>query len=89
MTKFQPPTRYTKPLSPNFDTDGDKLIELVNIAWKSPENPNGMQLDEWQSWLLRAILERYPADHPYYPGRLRYRQVVISMGRQVNYVGIS
>ena len=82
MTKFQPPTRYTKPLSPNFDTDGDKLIELVNIAWKSPENPNGMQLDAWQSWLLRAILERYPADHPYYPGRLRYRQVVISMGRQ-------
>jgi phage terminase large subunit-like protein len=79
---LQLPSRYTHPLSEDFVSDGDRLIELVNIAWKSPENPNGLILDEWQKWLLRAILERYPADHPTLAGRLRYRQVVVSMGRQ-------
>jgi phage terminase large subunit-like protein len=39
-------------------------------------------LDDWQKWLLRHILERYPDDHETYPGELRYRQVVCSMGRQ-------
>jgi phage terminase large subunit-like protein len=79
---LQLPTTYTKPLTEDFPTDGDKLIEFANIAWRSPENPDGLKLDDWQKWLLRAILERYPADHPTYPGRLRYRQVVISVGRQ-------
>jgi phage terminase large subunit-like protein len=79
---LQLPTLYTRPLSEDFVTDGDKLIDFANIAWRSPENPDGLQLDEWQKWLLRAILERYPADHPTYPGRLRYRQIVISVGRQ-------
>ena len=79
---LQLPTIYTPPLSEDFVTDGDKLIEFANIAWKSPESPDGLELDEWQKWLLRAILERYPDDHPKYPGRLRYRQIVISVGRQ-------
>lgn len=79
---LQLPAQFTPPLSDNFPTDGDKLIEFADIAWRSPENPDGLQLDEWQRWLLRAILERYPDDHPTYPGRLRYRQVVISVGRQ-------
>jgi phage terminase large subunit-like protein len=79
---LQLPTLFTEPLSKDFKTDGDKLIEFAEIAWKSPENPDGLQLDEWQKWLLRAILERYPDDNPMYPGRLRYRQVVISVGRQ-------
>jgi phage terminase large subunit-like protein len=39
-------------------------------------------LDEWQRWLIRAVLERYPSDHPKYPGELRYKQVIVSMGRQ-------
>jgi phage terminase large subunit-like protein len=78
---LQLPTRYTKPLSDDFETDGDRLIALVDAAWRSPENPNGLQLDEWQRWLIRAILERYPDGHPL-AGRLRYRQVVVSMGRQ-------
>ena len=55
---LQLPTLYTEPLSKDFKTDGDKLIEFAEIAWKSPENPDGLQLDEWQKWLLRAILER-------------------------------
>jgi phage terminase large subunit-like protein len=79
------PAIWTRPLGPqqrNLYTDGDKLIELVKVAWKSAEHPDGIELDEWQKWLLRHVLERYPNDHPLYPGQLRYRQVVISMGRQ-------
>jgi phage terminase large subunit-like protein len=76
------PAIYTKPLSQNFITDGDRLIELVNVAWKSPEHPEGIQLDEWQKWLLRHLLERYPGTHPQYPNQLRWRSCVISMGRQ-------
>jgi phage terminase large subunit-like protein len=79
---LQLPSLYTPPLKDDFATDGDRLIEFANIAWQSPESPEGLSLDEWQKWLLRHILERYPADHPTYPGRLRYRQVVISVGRQ-------
>jgi hypothetical protein len=66
---LQLPTTYTPPLSDDFITDGDKLIEFAKIAWSSPESPDGLELDEWQKWLLRAILERYPADHPTYPNQ--------------------
>jgi phage terminase large subunit-like protein len=52
------------------------------MAWKSPESPEGVELDKWQEWLLRHMLERYPENHPLYPGQLRYRQIVVSMGRQ-------
>jgi phage terminase large subunit-like protein len=78
------PAQYTKPLSDNFPTDGDLVIRLAEIAWKSPEIPEGLQLDEWQKWLLRHMLERYPDDHEdkNLAGKLRYRQVVVSMGRQ-------
>lgn len=76
------PAIYTKPLSEDFATDGDKLLELVRIAWRSPENPDGVELDEWQKWLLRSMLERYPDTHPTLPGRLRYRQLVVSVPRQ-------
>lgn len=78
---LQLPANYTQPLSADFPTDGDKLIELVKVAWKSPEQPEGLELDEWQVWLLRHLLERYPAGHEL-AGQLRYRQVVVSMGRQ-------
>lgn len=76
------PGTYTRPLSDDFPSAGDKLIRLVELAWKSPEYPKGLTLDPWQEWLLRHVLERYPEDHPKYPGQLRYRQVVVSMGRQ-------
>jgi phage terminase large subunit-like protein len=81
---LQLPATYTAPLSEDFESDGDALLALADIAWKSPENPDGLQLDEWQKWLLRHILERYPANHPNpeLSGRLRYRQVVVSLGRQ-------
>ena len=79
---LQLPARYTQPLSENFDTDGDRLIELMSLCWVTPETDKPIELDEWQRWLLRRMLERYPADHPKYPGQLRYRQIVCSMGRQ-------
>lgn len=82
---MQYPARFTKPLSDDFVTDGDKLIALVENFVSTPEgNGKPLVLDEWQKWLIRAILERYPNDYPdkAKAGRLRYRQVVISMGRQ-------
>lgn len=79
---MQLPTRFTEPLSADFPSDGYRLVELVEAAWLSPETPDGLRLDEWQKWLLIHLLERYPADHPLRPNRLRFRQVVISMGRQ-------
>lgn len=79
---LQLPARYTPPLSDDFDTDGDRLIKLMQLCWITPETDEPIELDEWQSWLLRHVLERYPADHPKYAGKLRYRQVLISLGRQ-------
>lgn len=75
------PTLFTPPLCEDFPTDGDRLLQLVDLAWASPES-EAFRLDEWQRALIRHVLERFPDDHPKYPGRLRYRQVVISMGRQ-------
>lgn len=75
------PSLFTHPLTEDFKTDGDKLLKVIDMAWKSPEAEE-FELDEWQRWLIRHVLERYPADHPKYPNQLRYRQVLISMGRQ-------
>lgn len=75
------PALATPPLSDDFITDGDKLLQVIDLAWKSEET-NDFMLDEWQRWLIRRVLERYPADHPKYPGQLRYKQVIISVGRQ-------
>ena len=79
---MQYPARFTAPLSPDFPSDGDRLIELMDLCWRTPETDKPIALDEWQRWLLRAIYERYPDDHDRYPGELRYRQVLVSMGRQ-------
>lgn len=40
-----------------------------------------LKLDDWQKWLLRHMLEVYPKGHEL-AGELRYRQVIVSMGRQ-------
>jgi len=78
------PTRWTKPLSDDFETDADRLLQVVDLAYRDMDNPDGVKLDEWQRWLLRHILERYPTDHPdpNLAGRLRYRAVVCSIPRQ-------
>jgi len=76
------PTHFTEPLSDNFPTDGDKIINIVEALWKLPEkNDQILKLTDWQKWLIRAALERYPEGHRL-AGRLRYKQVVISMPRK-------
>lgn len=73
-------TTFTKPLSDDFPSDADWLLPIVDIAWKTPDNPS-FSLDPWQRDLIRRMLEVYPADHER-SGELRYRQCVVSMGRQ-------
>lgn len=79
------PCRYTPTLTgtEDFRTDGDKLLVFAARHWSIPDALR-LVLDEWQRWLIRHILERYPDDWPveHLRGQLRYRQVVISMGRQ-------
>ncbi|MBD8466797.1 hypothetical protein IFU30_11010 [Plantibacter sp. CFBP 8798] len=74
------PTRFSAPLSEDFPSHGDWLLKLVDLVWRLP-NGKMLQLDAWQRWLIRAALEVYPEGHPR-AGELRYRQVLISMGRQ-------
>jgi phage terminase large subunit-like protein len=78
------PARWTKPLSDDFATDADRLLQVIDLAYRDMDNPDGIKLDEWQVWLLRHLLERYPTDHPNpdLAGRLRYRSCVVSVPRQ-------
>jgi phage terminase large subunit-like protein len=82
------PTHYTLPLSGNdssFPTDGDKIINIAHALWRLPEKHDELlRLTDWQRWLIRSVLERYPDDYPEASkaGRLRYKQVVISMPRK-------
>lgn len=79
------PARYTPTLTgtEDFTTDGDKLLTFSARHWSIPEVARFV-LDAWQVWLIRHVLERYPEDWPveHLRGQLRYRRVVISMGRQ-------
>ena len=78
------PARWTKPLSEDFPSDADKLLRVVDLAYKDIDNPDGIRLDEWQRWLLRHMLERYPDDwhDKELAGRLRLRQCIVSIPRQ-------
>ncbi len=81
------PARFTPTLTgtEDFRTEGDKLLRFARTYWSIPDTwPAKLELDEWQEWLLRHVLEVYPDDWPveHLRGQLRYRQVVISMGRQ-------
>lgn len=75
------PAIFTEPLAADFSSDGDWLLRVVDLAWRAPESPKGLKLDPWQRWLIRAVLEVFPDGHDR-AGELRYRQVLISMGRQ-------
>lgn len=78
--KAWPPPRYSGPLREDFTTDGDKLLALIDLAYRLPDG-SPIILDQWQRDLVRAVLETYPPGHPK-AGQLRYRQVFISVGRQ-------
>ncbi|MFD1505266.1 hypothetical protein FE374_09345 [Georgenia yuyongxinii] len=75
------PALMTPPLSEDFTTDGDWLLRFADLAWCTPESPAGIELDAWQRELLRRMLETYPPGHER-AGELRYRQVLVSLGRQ-------
>lgn len=79
------PTRYTPSLSgtEDFPSDGPKCLAFVDRHWSVPQ-VEVLSLYAWQRWLIRHVLERYPDDWPvaHLRGQLRFRQVVISMGRQ-------
>lgn len=79
------PTRYTPSLTgtEDFATDGDRLLKFAERHWSIPDAARFV-LDAWQVWLIRHCLERYPDDWhvEHLRGQLRYRQIVISMGRQ-------
>jgi phage terminase large subunit-like protein len=79
------PTYWTEPLSEDFITDGDKIINIAHALWRLPEKHDELLvLTDWQKWLIRHVLERFPDDYydPSKAGRLRYKQVVISMPRK-------
>ena len=71
-----------KPWMPVFSTPevedadyshGDKCVAIANLAFGSLPTP--FQLDEYQTWLLRQILQRVD-------GRYRFRTYVVSLARQ-------
>lgn len=77
------PTKFPKPLSEAFVSDGPRFIRMAESRWRL-EDGSLIKLDDWQAALLCALLERFPDDHPTerLRGRLRWRQAVVSMGRQ-------
>jgi len=71
--------RFTAPLLADPDglpvySAGYRLIEVVHTF-------TSLRLYRWQQDLIIRILEQCPPGHPK-EGRLRYRQVVVSMARQ-------
>lgn len=68
-----PPTLYTEPLTARFESLFGRYKAAFRHAW---DQAFGYMLEDWQERLLEAITE-LRAD-----GSLRYRQVLVSMGRQ-------
>lgn len=72
--------RATAPLSEDYPSEADWLLPILRIAWKTADDPE-FKFDDWQEDLIRRMLETYPEGHER-AGELRFRQVVVSMGRQ-------
>lgn len=68
-----PPVRWTRPLDANFPSLYERHRTMLGRAWYAA---NGYLLERWQEQLLHAITELTPL------GILRYREVLISLGRQ-------
>lgn len=73
-----PPARWTPPLSPEFPSAFDSYRDLLRMVWMAAF---GYMLEIWQETAIRHALELFPEGHPR-AGQLRFRQVVISLGRQ-------
>lgn len=78
------PVSFTAPLAGRLvDSDGPRLVELVENHWRQPDGSLA-RFDDWQKATLNHVLERYPSEWPdkSLAGRLRYRQAVVSVARQ-------
>lgn len=73
-----PPTRHTEPLSEIFPNVYDVFRTVIVAAWVAAF---GYAPEEWQEQLVRAVTEIYPRGHRR-EGQLRWREAVISLGRQ-------
>lgn len=73
-----PPARWTPPLSPDFPSAFDGYVMLFRAVWLKAF---GYTLELWQEEAIRHVLELYPPGHRR-AGQLRFRQIVISLGRQ-------
>jgi phage terminase large subunit-like protein len=68
------PTRYTPPLTDEFEAGIDWYLPIIKKAWATATP--GFEFDDWQIELLRRITELLPS------GELRWRSVLVSMARQ-------
>ncbi|TDL43596.1 terminase large subunit domain-containing protein [Microbacterium oleivorans] len=75
-----PPPRYSPPLSEDFPSDGDRILQLVDLCW-TDDHGKKLVLDNWQRQLIRHVLEVYPEGHKR-AGQLRYRECFVSVARQ-------
>src|SRR5690606_33988133 len=73
-----PPQRWTAPLSPDFPSAFDSYRDLFRIVWFVAF---AYTLEVWQETLLRHVFELFPEGHKR-AGQLRWRQVIVSLGRQ-------
>lgn len=73
-----PPSRYTPPLSDDFTSAFDGYRKLFMLVWR---NAFGYEPEEYQIELVRHALELYSDGHSR-ANQLRFRQVIISLGRQ-------
>lgn len=73
-----PPARFTPSLDPDFVSAFDGYAPLVQKIWA---RAFGHVFEPWQLTTIRHVFELYPDGH-LRAGQLRYRQVVVSLGRQ-------
>lgn len=73
-----PPQVWTEPLAPDFPSAFDSYRDMFRVVWF---NAFGYVLEVWQEELLRHAFELYPEGHAR-AGQLRWRQIVVSLGRQ-------
>ncbi len=69
---FYPPERDDLDFS-----EGERLITLAETVYKTPEG-GLITLDDWQKWVVMRVLAKVGGPD----GPFRYRQSVVSMGRQ-------
>lgn len=76
--KWQP-LYHTKPLSENWTTRGDDVIDVAEsfmVMNRGMKQNVPLKLAEWQKWLIRAMYEERP------DGTLRYRVIIVGLPRK-------